>query len=469
LPTIKINTCDRESFNRDFVFYDGKGNPMNILYDQQLDYYTGKLFFPENSSDTFKTLEINTFERIKDFEYQQYKKPDDPEDPFEDELILEKFQLFNTHGIELKGNQFSSKVKKIESVNDNEEFFSKWVYGEGVDNFFPIGTEVKFNRDIFDITTEKTYSVIQTKRNAILIITNQNNSDFTSSIGGKIEDKTQYENLKISGVNLIKIKDYITEDLSNNLPNWSEPNFYNKIFTSQKLNIVNSKEDNTGIFSVKDKNLADSERFSRKLFIDDLNGNLTIKVINKTNDINAYSGEADFKEGKNIIKLSKPVSPLLKGGKKFRVSNSKLNSKRLTISKIPKFNKTSVVKYFQEDQNNSASQVLFEGKIYECVKTYKQTATSSITPKDTEFWKESNFIKVDEKLQDEVVLNSDIFLLTNEVDLNYSFDEDLTKRENISKCFEDFKDSLVKKPTGQISHLLVINFPMILTQILLLK
>jgi len=442
LATVKINSCDKDWFNRDYVFYDGQGNPMNIIFDQQLGYYTGKMFFQENSSDTFKTLEINTFERIKGFEYQQYFQPNQQENLAEDELQLEKFQLFNTHGIELKGNRFSSVVRKIEAVNDSEEFFSKWIYGEGIDNFFEEGTEIKFNRDIFDITTQKVYTVIQTKRNAILIITNQNNFDFVSEVGGRVEDDSQYEDLIVSGTNLIKIKDYITEDFENKLPEWSEPNFYNKIFTGQKINLVNSEEGNTGIYSVKNKNLNDNDLFSHKIFIEDLNGDLTIKVINKTSNLSVYNGEVNLISDKKLVKLSRPVSDLFSQSRSFKLTNSKLNSKTLTSINIPVFNKTSPTKYFQEDQTTPPSQVLYEGEIYHCIKTYKQTANSTITPKNTEFWVKSDFLKVNEDIEDEVIINSNLFLLTNEIQLDYLIDPNLTKRENLSKAIEDFKPTL---------------------------
>ena len=72
MSTIKINTCDKDWFGKDYVFYDKNGNPMNILYDEELDQYKGKLYFDQNGSDTFKTLELNLFERIRGFEYQQY-------------------------------------------------------------------------------------------------------------------------------------------------------------------------------------------------------------------------------------------------------------------------------------------------------------------------------------------------------------------------------------------------------------
>lgn len=166
MSTVKINTCDRDWFNRDYVFYNKEGNPVNILFDEELGYYKGKLYFEENSSDTFKNLEISTFERIRGFEYQQYNS-----DTNIDELFTEKFQLFNTNGMSIVGNTNSVSVTKIEAVNDRTDFFSKWIYGQAINTIFRKGEEIKFNRDIFGINSKETYTVISTKTNAVMIIT----------------------------------------------------------------------------------------------------------------------------------------------------------------------------------------------------------------------------------------------------------------------------------------------------------
>jgi hypothetical protein len=209
MATIKINTCDKDWFGRDYVFYDKKGYPMNILYDEELDMYKGKLYFPENSSDTFETLEVNTFERIRGFEYQQYDEENG------DELFTKKFQLFNTDGIEFIGNTFSASVTKIESVNDRSDFSSKWIYGSKIDLLFPPGTEIKFNRSIFSINNNETYTVVNTQKDAVLIITSMDNKNFTDTFGGILNDSNQYNNLSVSGVNAIKIYNYVNNDYEN--------------------------------------------------------------------------------------------------------------------------------------------------------------------------------------------------------------------------------------------------------------
>jgi len=439
LPTVKINTCDKDWFGRDYVFYDQNGNPMNILYDEELDTYRGKLYFPENSSDTFKTLEISTFERIRGFEYQQYNLATGSTSGV-DELFTNKFQLFNTEGIELVGNTFSVDVTKIEPVNDRSDFYSKWVYGSKIDLVFSPGTEIKFNRSIFSINSNETYTVINTKKDAILIITNMDNKTFNSSIGGVINDINQYENLSVNGINAIKIYNYVDSDFRNNFPEWSEPSFYNQIFNDQKLSIVNSVNDNNGVYTVKNKSLGDNYYSNFKILISDFDGDLTIRVKNKTSNFNVYKGLIKFEPGYMI--LDSDIPPLILPGTKFQVPSSTLNNKTLTIDNISMFNNITTTYYFDGDGTlSNASQVVYEGNIYHCIQSYTQSATQSITPLNTSYWVKSTFVPIKEKLISESV-NGNIFLENNQIDLPYTYDNNLTSRVNLAKAFEEHRESL---------------------------
>jgi hypothetical protein len=429
--TIKINTCDKDWFGRDYVFYDKNGNSINILYDQELDLYKGKLYFPENSSDTNEVLEINTFERIKGFEYQQYSSDSN------DQLFTQKFQLFNTDKIEFIGNSYSVDITRIESVNNDPNFKSKWLYGTKVDYYFPLGTEIKLNRDIFGISSNETYTVVNSKKDAILIITNTDNKTFNSNIGGIINDPNQYNNLSISGVNAIKMYNYLDSDFKNNYPSWSEPNFYTNIFKNQKLSIVNS-DNNSGIFTVKSKTLGDNYYSNYKILIDDLNGDLTISVTNKTSNFNIYNGTITFVD--NLLKINEELSQLFKPGVKLSVPESSLNNKILTIDNIVNFNKVNTY-YSDGGTISNPDQVLYLNNIYECIQSYTQSATSSITPLDTDYWLRSKSVPIVETTINETI-NGDLFLQSNKVDLPYIYNTNLTKRVNLANAFELHIDSL---------------------------
>ena len=68
---------------RDLLFFNGQGDALNFIYNNELERFEGKLIFEENSSDTFKTEPVYVLEKIPAFEFG------DPS------LFLDKFQLFN--------------------------------------------------------------------------------------------------------------------------------------------------------------------------------------------------------------------------------------------------------------------------------------------------------------------------------------------------------------------------------------
>lgn len=478
--TIKINTCDKEWFGKDYVFYDSSGNPININYDEELGIYKGKQFFPENSSDTFKELEINMFERIKGFEYQQYNVATGSTT---NELLTQKFQLFNTEGFGFVGNTQSVDVTHIEAVNNDPNYNSKWISGDSIDLLFPYGTEVKFNRPIFSISSSDSYTVVGSKQNSILIITSDDNKNFVDNIGGDIDDESNYIGLIISGVNALKIYNYIDNDYKNIFPDWSEPNFYNMLFKDQKLTFINS-ENNNGIYSIKNKTIGDNYYDNFKLLVNDLDGNLNIRLTNKTSNFNVFSGGLNFISSDNSMELlyGSTIPSLLKPGTDFRVPLSLNNDKILTIDKVPLFNNQFVTHYSDGGTSSRPDQVFYENRIYECVKSYTQSATSSvvvdrttldnisidqsksksrastaldninssdnvvfykgINPYNTTYWKISNFVYITQNITDEMLGSVDIFLNNNQINLNYTYNTNLTNRVNLAKCFEFYRTDL---------------------------
>ena len=477
MSTIKINTCDKEWFGRDYVFYDSKGNPINILYDAELDLYQGRQYFPENSSDTFEELEINIFERIRGFEYQQYNVGTGSTS---NELLTQKFQLFNTEGMGFVGNTQSVTITRIEAVNKNPNYHSKWISGDNIDLLFPHGTEVKFNKSIFSISNNDTYTVVNSKQDSVLIITPQNNEDFIENIGGTIDDSSNYDGLLLSGVNALRIYNYIDTDYGNIFPDWSEPNFYNNIFKDQKLTFINS-ELNNGVYGVKNKTLGDNYYYNYRLLVNDLDGDLNIKVTNLTSDFNIYSGGLTFSNSDSSMELlSNNIIPtLLKPGTNFTVPLSINNDKILTVESVALFNNKTEI-YYNDGSGTSSrpDQVLYEDNIYHCIQSYTQSATSSvvvdepttdelaeaqsktlsktalileedpvivyekITPLNKSYWTRTNFVYISQNIVDETLGDINIFLDNNQVNLNYTYDSNLTSRVNLATCFESFRDEL---------------------------
>ena len=63
-----------------------------------------------------------------------------------------------------------------------------------------------------------------------------------------------YINLTISGVNAIGIYNYIDSNYVDNLSNWNEPSFYDKLYKKKKLNIVNTSL-NDGVVTILNDNI----------------------------------------------------------------------------------------------------------------------------------------------------------------------------------------------------------------------
>jgi len=141
-------------------FFNKEGDSLNFNYNESSEMYEGNLLFHENSSDTFKTIGLYMFETLPAFSYQQL------DDFGNDELWLNKFQLFNEFGIDFVGNAFESQtITLIEAVNNDAGFYSKWVYGNNFESKFPIGSELKFDFSIAEFTnTDRTYTVVGSKK-----------------------------------------------------------------------------------------------------------------------------------------------------------------------------------------------------------------------------------------------------------------------------------------------------------------
>ena len=143
------------------VFFDKSGNALNFNFDDVDQRYEGKMIFDHNGSDTFKTIGLYMFEKIEAFEYKQG-----------DELKLVKFQLFNEYGINFAGSIYQDcPITGFETVNDDSEFYSKWIFGENLDVKYPIGSQIRFEQSWAEFTdTNITYPVVQSKKGAIMIL-----------------------------------------------------------------------------------------------------------------------------------------------------------------------------------------------------------------------------------------------------------------------------------------------------------
>ena len=237
------------SNHKNLLFFNKEGDNLNFNYSDANDRFEGTILFHENSNDTFKTAGLYTLERIPSFEFE-----------YPGEMTLNKFQLFNEFGFDFyAGNYSTQSITKIEPINNDPGFYSKWIYGTLLDKSFPIGTVIKFDSPLLEFTNPlQTYTVVGTKKGAIMIISSVDNATFETNYYNEYIYDATYVGKSISGVNAIGVYNYINGLYQNNLSTWNEPNFYDKLYKGKKLNIVNSKNNNS-IFTVKEEEITDNK------------------------------------------------------------------------------------------------------------------------------------------------------------------------------------------------------------------
>jgi hypothetical protein len=300
---------------QNLIFFDKEGNPLNFFYNEGLERYEGDILFPENSEDTFKTQALYLFEKIPAFEYEN-----------QEHLTLRRFQLFNEYGFHFYQGVATQSITKIEPVNQESTYYSKWIYGKNIEATYPLGTFIRFNTPIFEFTDlNRTYCVISSKKGAIMIISLMDNSTFDSNYNGFYGLTSSYEGVSISGVDIIGIYNYITPDLRDTLSLWNEPTFYDRIYQYRKLNIVNtSKNDNysrtnrfddVGVVTIKNANLFDAIPDVTTVSGGSIKDG---RAFDKNG--NAYSGKMIIQKQNLPSEIFSAIGPLSKGVKEFEVT-----------------------------------------------------------------------------------------------------------------------------------------------------
>jgi hypothetical protein len=410
------------------LFFNKEGDCLNFNYNTTNDRFEGNLMFHESSSDVYKTIGIYLMESIPSFEYEN-----------KDLMILNKFQLFNEYGFDFyKGNYTLKQITKIEPSNNRYDFYSKWVYGDSFDIFFPIGTIIKFDSSVLEFSNpNQTYTVINTKKGAFMIISSMDNNTFESTYNAIYDNSSTYTDKTISSVNSIGIYNYIDENYDDNLSLWNEPSFYDKIYKRKKLTIVGS-ELNDGIYTINNEEFTDNEffRYSISATSSGLDNDLMIEIITKNDLPMIYDGSLSFKTvdssynsiSNNIIEFSSDIPKILKPNFEFVVNPSLLNTINFVISDIPSFENIYNISYY-----GTHSQVLYENKIYQCIKSYTQSfseeTTAFITPLDTEYWTDDiTYLPLQQNVKDEVLGNSQLYLTNNK----YQFIQKYTATSSVT-------------------------------------
>ena len=427
------------------IFFDKNGNNINLNYNDNINRYEGRLFFDENSDDTFRTITLNTFERIEAFDFQL-------NDGENDDLFLNKFQLFNEFGIDYQGTPFQEqKVELIEVTNEDPDFYSKWIYGENFEAKFPKGTEIKFNEPVTEFNTlNQTYTVVGSKKGAIMVISNMDNDTYESTYNGLTS--SAYNGVTIDGINAIQIRKYVDGATEPNLSEWSEPFFYDKVFEGQKLSVVNS-ENNDGVYTVKEE-LADNSNYTYEADGDNLglSQSFIVELTLLTDLPLVYKGSLTIDGTNQTITFPNDVPLYLRPGVEFKISNSILNQGTYIVDDIQDFDRTPGKVYA------TGSLVLYEGEIYENIQSYTQSTSTiqdstnlsgsspstlnigtTISPEDTNYWQVSDYIPITQNLTSESILSSKIYLTSNVIYFETPFDTstEITLTESVDQYVDD--------------------------------
>lgn len=387
------------------LFFNKEGDNLNFKWDSINEQWTGNLLFNENSNDVFKTIGIYTFERIPSFEYENVGN-----------LKLDKFQLFNEYKFNIYGcssSYMTQSVIKIETVNEDSNFYSKWIYGINFDTMYPIGTQIRFNTPVYEFNDSNvTYTVVQTKKDVILIISTINNKNFNTLFPNIGET---FSNVTISGVNSIGLYNFLDQSYNNLFSSWSEPDFYTKYYEGKRLTLVNTSK-NDGIVTIDNISLSDKMYLRYILGLDSITttDGLTLELVLKTDIPTIYKGGISVNPlgyPDNSVLFTNGIPEIIKPNTEFVIKGSLVNGNNIVVDSIPKFLGNTNLTYYA-----TYSQVLYDNRIWECRQGYTWTGTSPIIPGSTySNWTYSNFVVSNSTLYSESFLSTEVSLTTNKI------------------------------------------------------
>jgi hypothetical protein len=325
------------------MFFNKEGDNLNFElseYTNGFKRWEGDLIIHPNSSDTFKTLGLYVMERVKPLSLTAPKE----------DIFLEKFQLFTENGIDFEPKYSDDLlIENIIPVNNNSDFYTKWIIANDINIKFPIGSEVYFT-DVYTATFNEefngnllnsnsvnliedfqnlsntdlglqSYTVIGNKRDAIMVITNTRNDLYTTSyVYGSYRDiNNRSINIpqgKVKSMNLIKL--YDTKDYN---AEWNETSYKGLLYDKKKLSIVNSKK-NSGIYTFNYINDdAKNKLVNKYIKIDTLNLYTNDKVLD-----NGFKVDINFKTNKILLSSSIPVDFL-----PYAKQNAFLNDRNIVV------------------------------------------------------------------------------------------------------------------------------------------
>jgi len=431
------------SNHKNLIWFNKEGDYLNFNYNGVTDRFEGNILFHENSTDTFKTVGLYMMEKLPSFEYE-----------LPGELTISKFQLFNEFGLHIYSGKYKNKqVTSISPVNNDPDFYSKWIFGDDFEKFFPLGTLITFDFSFLEFTDpNKTYTVVGSKKGAIMIVSQMDNATFETTYFDQYSLPPYSVNFTISSRNAIGVYDYIDSNYQSRLSPWSEPFFYDKFYLNKKLNLVKTQKQIGDDVSkppfyspipvtIDNVDLTDQTHFEYSLNKNNLpnDSNLIIEVLTRMDLSSIYEGEMTITNDNKIILDDLPLPSSLRPGKEIKIINSLYNSNFFTIAYMPQWSGIVNETYFA-----TQSQVIFNNIIYDCIQAYTQSfsnpQTSYFTPANTTYWKRSNFITVEQSTIAESILLAQIYYTTDK----YYFETAFTQSQSVTlaSAAEKWKEDL---------------------------
>ena len=440
------------SNHKNLVWFNKEGDYLNFNYNDVAERFEGNIIFHENSTDTFRTYGLYMLEKLPAFEYE-----------LPGELTVDKFQLFNELGLHMYGAKYESEsYTKIEPINNDSNFYSKWIYGDNFEKKFPVGTLIRFDVPFLEFTdVTQTYAVVSSKKGAIMIISQMDNDTFETTYfetyGGdqtELDNPSPYVGKTITGLNAIGVYDYVNSQYLPKISPWSEPFFYDKYYVNKKLNLINTGKQvgdeisRPPLYSpvpvtIKSVDLADQVHFEYSVSKTSLppESNLIIEVLTRMDLPKIYEGGIEITgDGRINISFTPKFPQTIKPGKEIKIINSQNNSNFLTVANIPRWDGI-----FNETFFATQSQVIFNNKIYECIQAYTQSfgqaQTSSITPLNNKFWSLPTYIPVEQTTVQESILFAQIYYTTDKYyyEMSYTQSAPVTMASAVEKYAEDLK------------------------------
>jgi len=400
------------------VFFNKEGKQLNFNWNSVLERYEGDILFHQNSTDTFKSNSIYTFEKVRGFEF------------FDDNISLRKFQLFNERGFHFYPGSINYKITKIEPFNFNGGEYSKWIYGDNFSDIFKLGTIIRFNNNIFEFTNpDMPYVIIGKKYGAILIISQSDNKSFSENYNW--ENPDLYVDIEISNINAIGIYDYInTDTFLGNLSPWNEVDFFERLFTDRKLNLVNNSVNGDKQLTIKSDKVLDLFHYDFRL--ENVSGDLEVHITLKSGNPVVYEGGLNLVNGR--LTFTNGIPSILKIGKTFNIVSGNF-FRKFTYGFIENLDDITESRKFI-----SGDLVIKDGIVFECLQDYTYNLGDSPLIDNLDYWKVSKSIPVNEVSNNFNLLYSNIYLDDNKFIFSEKFDS--SSIITISKFLERWRDYL---------------------------